>query len=113
MNGDSPHRDADSMLVGPIFPNSPRDIIYEQIRRVLISNSTGLKAAEEMSGLLALIEPWKDAHWFEDIERVRGSENGDILWQTLEAVVKLLSRRNMWASAPRTVPEGKEFAEAL
>lgn len=111
MNGRSDR--GDSMLMGQQFPSSPRDIIYEQIRRVLWSHSRGLEAAEDMAGLLALVEPWKDEDWAKDLNRINEAENGDILWDTLEAVVKLLSRKNLWASAPRTVMEGKEFAEAL
>ena len=109
MNG----HQADSMLIGQQFPASPRDIIYEQIRRVLQSHSRGVVAAEEMAGLLALVEPWKDENYYEDLGRIKESDDGDIFWENLEAVVKLLSRKNMWASAPRTVMEGKEFAEAL
>ena len=100
------------MLLGSQLPDSPRDIIYMQIRQVLISRSRGSDAAEDMVGLMALIDPWKDEKWDEEM-RVIKEERADSFWNTLEAVVRLLSRKNLWATTPRQIEEGKELSQAI
>lgn len=95
----------------------PRGMIYAQLRRALDARSSGSNGAEEVAGLLALIEGLKDEAYAADIgDRARaGDEEGEHerFWCTVESVVKLLVRRRMWVQPGRIIAKGEEFEEGF
>ena len=104
------------MLMDTSPPNSPLDIIYRQVDRVLVCRIAGRGASEAMDGLMACIEPWKekDKLWDAEMKAIRdGLVQGDAFWEAVKATIRFLSRLNLWAATPRHVEAGKEMMQSV
>jgi hypothetical protein len=95
--------------------SDPRVLIYEQLVLVMNSRSEGKGSVQSLSGLMAMIEPVKDESWFADLKACPSPEEDEdaAFWFLVRAVVRQLSRANLWAKVARAVVQGEEFKEAL
>lgn len=101
------------MLLEPIIEN-PRQIIYNQVERILVLRINGSNALEAVNGLKIIVEPFKDSQYMEDLEdRPEDLDDKEMFWHQFECIIKMLSRNRLWASPPRKVKEGEELIEAI
>jgi hypothetical protein len=101
------------MLLEPAIEN-PRQILYNQVERILVLRINGSSAFEAINGLKTMIEPYKDSQYTKDLEdRPEDLDVKEMFWHQFECIIKLLSRNRLWASPPRIAKEGKELIEAI
>lgn len=101
------------MLLEPIIEN-PRQIIYNQVERILVLRISGSNAIEALNGLKIIVEPFKDSNYMRDLEeRPDDLDQRENFWHQFECIIRMLSRNRMWASPPRKAKEGEELIEAI
>lgn len=95
-------------------PDSPMSLIYKQIDRVLLSRMTGQGAHQAISGLVSLVEPWKDDIWEKDMDSLVAEDiESAVVWDIVQAVIRLLSRKSLWIPDRQETAYGDEFLGSL
>jgi len=112
-------RATSKMTVDTKLPESPRQLIYAQLDRLLLARAEGKGGAETLSGIMSLIVPYKDEDWYDDMRQMASlaeshpNDERVLLWHIVEAIIRLLDRNNLWVNVPRAVEPGEELTQAV
>lgn len=90
---------------------SPTTILYGAIDRFLMLRVSGRGAHDALQGVLSCVSSLRDERYDSDMKEIR--TRGGTEWDVIEAVFRLLKRRNLWLQPPRALQRGSELLSAV
>lgn len=90
---------------------SPLGILYRQIDRFFMLRVAGRGAEDALRGVLSCVSSVRDTEYESDLKQIKldgGSE-----WDVIEAIFRLLKRKNLWLQPPQALTRGSELLSGV